>query len=107
MRKIIIIIAICISFAISAVFILSFLSGNLNDYLLTRQGNGLVQRIEVYRSKHHELPDKLEDVGVHVTDDFPLFYRKQSHDVYLLWFGTGVGRSKTYHSDQKKWFDEN
>lgn len=72
------------------------------DYILTRQGNELITKIELYQKEHNELPNSLVDLGIEEKEDGPLYYEK-SGSIYRVWFGTGLGDSKMYFSDEKKW----
>jgi hypothetical protein len=65
-----------------------------------------IQKIEDFRKHHDKLPDSLEEVGYEPEEKVfggPIFYRKINSKNYIIWFGTYLGESCTYHSDTKTW----
>lgn len=107
MKKRLIIIIICLLFTIPTIFALSIFLLSVSDQSHIYEGNKLIEKIEAYKKKNHELPESFEDMGINNADDKGLYYRAENHNVYIVWFGTGVGRSKVYHSDRQQWQDEN
>lgn len=70
---------------------------------LTTEGNALIERIEVFRSVHHRLPDSLAELGIAETEEGPLYYQRVTADDYTLHFGTTLGHSRIYRSDRRAW----
>ncbi len=66
-------------------------------------GNKIISLIEQYRQHNPVLPEDLEQAGINLNPEGPLFYRKISDDQYELWYGTRLGESRIYNSKQKKW----
>lgn len=75
------------------------------DFVLQRQGNELIAKIEVYQKEHGEFPNSLTDMRLEEKEEGPLYYERDSTSTYRLWFGTGLGDSKMYYSDKKQWID--
>ena len=67
-----------------------------------KTGEMVVARIEYFRNQRSRLPEDLQEIGI-VSDSIGVFYRKESKDRYIVWFGTTLGESITYDSATKKW----
>jgi hypothetical protein len=66
-------------------------------------GKEIVARVEAFRLSHGRLPEELKEVGIDDAD-LTVFYRKDGHDEYLVWFGRfSLGESEIYSSRTKKW----
>jgi hypothetical protein len=72
---------------------------------LIKQGNELIIKIESYKKQHGFLPASLSDIGIQETEEGPLYYDKKDSINYIIWFGTSLGESVTYHSDSNKWYN--
>jgi hypothetical protein len=60
------------------------------------------RNIDAYRERTGRLPAKLEDVGISVDLSGPIFYDRCSDTRYVLWFGTTLGDSMSFDSDDRK-----
>ena len=67
-----------------------------------RTGKIVVSRVEAYRNSYGSLPDSLGAVGMNELD-LNVYYQKIDSRNYIVWFGTTLGESMTYHSDLRKW----
>lgn len=73
---------------------------------LIKEGNKDVKAVELFKKKHHRLPNSFEEAGIKTTEDYELWYAKNADSTeYMIWFGTNLGESETYYSDSKKWED--
>lgn len=72
-----------------------------------RQAMAVVSAVEDYRQAHGELPKNLEIIGIHETESGPIYYRKESSQDYIIWYGTTLGSSRVYDSNTKRWSDRN
>ncbi len=70
---------------------------------LKPEGDKIIARIEEYRKKTGRLPQTLDDVGIRETEEGPVYYKKESDDRYIVWFGLELGESVTYDSADKNW----
>lgn len=73
---------------------------------LIKEGNVLVKKIEAFKVEYKRLPISLEEIGVSEQDGVDaLYYSKQDSlsENYMISFGTSLGESKIYFSDNKKW----
>ena len=70
---------------------------------LMSEGDQLVRRIEVYRKKSGVLPPSLAAMGIAEVEEGPLYYQPKRDTAYVVWFGTTLGESMTYHSDTRQW----
>lgn len=83
-----------------------FFLRNASENKLIDEGNSLVKKIELYKKHEGKLPSSLTVIGVKELDTGPLFYQIEPDSLnYIIWFGSSLGESKTYHSDSKKWED--
>jgi len=60
----------------------------------------IAHQIEAYRKQHGTLPLQIEDLGLHEDE---IYYERQGHTNYVLWFGRELGESSTYYSSNKMW----
>ena len=88
------------------VIIYIFFVRDSRDNTLKRKGNEIVASINEYKKSRGKLPNSLNDIGIIETETGPLYYDKQDSIHYVVWFGTTLGQSVTYHSDSHKWVDE-
>lgn len=73
---------------------------------LIKEGNTLVKKIELFKSSHNRLPVSLDEIGVKEKDGIDaLYYDKRDSFHYTIYFGTSLGESKIYYSDNQKWED--
>ena len=72
-----------------------------------RLGEEVVRRVENFRTIHQKLPESLTEIGIEVKSesDPPVYYRKESSDHYIVWYGLSLGESMTYDSATRKWED--
>jgi hypothetical protein len=68
-----------------------------------RAGQQAIAAIERYHSRTGSLPDSLADVGLPAGEDGPVYYASEDRQDYILWFGTTLGESITYHSRTRQW----
>jgi hypothetical protein len=68
-----------------------------------REGAEVVKKIEEFKSREHRLPKSLSEIGIAESEDGPIYYRQISETRYEVWYGTSLGESVTYDSDQKTW----
>ena len=71
-----------------------------------REGNRLISEIDAFRRSHSRLPSELSEVGTRAAEQ-QFFYQKCSETNYVIWFGTTLGESITYHSDSRDWAEAN
>jgi len=67
------------------------------------EGDQLVRRIEQYRKQSGVLPLSLAAMGIAEAEEGPLYYQPKRGTTYVVWFGTTLGESMTYHSDTRQW----
>ncbi|MET4076551.1 hypothetical protein ABIB44_003826 [Hymenobacter sp. UYCo722] len=67
------------------------------------EGDQLVRRVELYQQKAGALPPSLSAMGIAEVEEGPLYYQPKKDTTYVVWFGTKLGESMTYHSDTRKW----
>lgn len=68
-----------------------------------RQGNIVVDKVELFRSQKDKLPNSLDEIGVTETESGPIYYEKKSETGYILRFGKESSESVTYDSESKQW----
>lgn len=69
-------------------------------------GNELIQRIEDYRIKNNELPEKLNLVySESEKEKYNIYYYDIEDQDYVLYFGTFLGEGVYYFSKYKEWCD--
>jgi|SRR5579859_209091 len=70
-----------------------------------RLGEEIVRKIESFRVAQTRLPESLDEIGIEVKSlsDPPVYYRKESPDRYIVWYGLSLGESMTYDSATRKW----
>lgn len=70
---------------------------------LIKQGNEIVFKIEHYKNVNGKLPISLTEINIEEKLEGPIYYELKGSSRYILWFGTTLGESITYDSEQKKW----
>ena len=71
---------------------------------LTRRGENVIERIELFRMKHHRLPKNLNEIGVIEEENSnALYYDVRNDTSYTVSFMMSIDYNKTYYSDTKKW----
>lgn len=68
-----------------------------------KQGKVVVTKVEIFRNEKNRLPNSLNEIGIEETESGPIYYRKESESIYIVWFGKQLGESETYDSDTKEW----
>ncbi|QIF03923.1 hypothetical protein [Roseimicrobium sp. ORNL1] len=59
--------------------------------------------LEMYRQRYQQYPDSLVHIGVVEKEGSPIHYQRDSKDHYILWFGSHLGKSKTFQSSAGDW----
>ena len=67
------------------------------------QAERMVEKIELFRAENKRLPESVEELGFEESEQGPVYYRKRNDEHYEVWYGTSLGESVTYLSDQKAW----
>lgn len=71
-----------------------------------KAGNELIRRIEDYRIKNDELPEKLNLVySESEKEKYDIYYYDIEDQDYVLYFGTSLGEGVYYFSKYKEWCD--
>lgn len=68
-----------------------------------RTGDRIVAKVEHFKALYGRYPDDLKEVGWKSDDSLNIFYRKESNNHYIVWFGTTMGESISYDSQDQKW----
>ena len=70
-------------------------------------GNAMIKRIDFYKDSIGATPVSLSDIGIVIVDESnpPYYYQRIDSLHYTLSFSNGVGESKIYYSDSRKWED--
>ena len=68
-----------------------------------RKGNRLIYDIEAFQRVHGRLPAELSEVSKGPMEREKLFYQRCDETSYIVWFGTTLGESMTYHSKSRDW----
>jgi hypothetical protein len=63
----------------------------------------LVRRVERHRKQTGVRPASLSAMGLAETEEGPLHYQPTQDTSYLVWFGTTLGESMSYHSETRRW----
>lgn len=66
-------------------------------------GEVLIEEIETFLEEKGHLPENLNELGREETESGPLYYLKKSETHYIVWFGTTVGESVTWDSEEAAW----
>ena len=64
----------------------------------------VVSKVERFRKAKGRLPRSLSELGVDYGESCPC-YCKSGENSYIVWFGTTLGHSETYSSQNRKWSD--
>lgn len=90
------------------VFLVLCLLSSCCDILCERQKHAemIIEKVEAYRQKTGELPEKITELGINDNQMHLSFYKKISEDEYEVWYGLDLGTSKIYNSKTKKWRKE-
>ncbi|KAF5061563.1 hypothetical protein DSECCO2_314140 [anaerobic digester metagenome] len=79
---------------------------DFREHRLIKEGNTLVEKIEVFRTENKRLPTSLDELGIEERDGIDvLYYDKRDSLHYTVSFGTSLGESVIYYSDTKQWED--
>ncbi len=70
---------------------------------LMRQSVPIQTSLEAYRQQRARYPVSLSEIGIVEREEGPIYYRRESESAYILWFGTTLGESETYHSTDRHW----
>ena len=70
-----------------------------------KQGEDYIKKIEEYKNIKNKLPSNLTEIGIIVIDEsYPqIYYDKRDSVNYTISFGTILGESLIYYSDNEKW----
>lgn len=93
------------AFGLLALVIIAIYSMNV-VWVKTRmkEGNAIVQSVELFRAKYNRLPNSLSEMGLPESEAGPLYYLKEDNGKdFMVWYGTTLGESTTYYSLDKKW----
>src|SRR4051812_49428948 len=99
--KILKIIIFVIALTVCAFILYFAVIRNNRDTKLIKQGNLLIYRIEDYKLKTGRVPNSLKEIGINESQSLELFYLKRDSMNYIIWYGTSLGESNTYHSDSR------
>ena len=69
---------------------------------LMRQSEPIHEALKAYHQKHGGYPESLDPIGISSREEGPIYYQREGGS-YLLWFGTSLGESLTYRSNEGKW----
>lgn len=69
---------------------------------LMRQSEPIHEALKAYHQKHGGYPESLDQIGIPSREEGPIYYQREGSS-YLLWFGTRLGESRTYQSNQGRW----
>jgi hypothetical protein len=70
-----------------------------------REGNRLISGIEAFQRAHGRLPAELSELNKDAVQQGKLFYQMCDETSYVVWFGTTLGESMTYHSKSRDWLE--
>ena len=78
------------------------------DILCERQEHAelIIEKVEKFKQDKGRLPEDLTEIGLDDTQMHLSFYQLTSDTTYMVWYGLGVGESKIYRSETKKWTEE-
>ena len=85
------------------IFCAAGLSCSLTEDRKTARGNEIVRKVEDFKKEKGRLPESLSEIGIEEKLEGPIYYRKESGEKFILWFGTSLGESVKYDSDSKQW----
>lgn len=74
-----------------------------NNEALLKQGNEIIKKLEDYKEKYHRAPDSLQEIGIKLPGEYPLYYIKEDSLNYSIGFPISSFHSKAYHSARKEW----
>lgn len=67
-----------------------------------RQSVPIHEALKAYHQKHRSYPEALDQIGIPSREEGPIYYQREGGS-YLLWFGTRLGESQTYRSQEGFW----
>lgn len=71
---------------------------------LIKEGNILIEKIEVFRAENKKLPNTLSEIGISEKDGFDvLYYYKRDSLHYTISFPISAEEHQFYYSDTKQW----
>ena len=78
------------------------------DILCERQEHAelIIEKVEIFKIENGRLPNNVTEVGLDDKQMHLSFYQKTSDTNYMVWYGLGLGESKIYRSETKKWTEE-
>ncbi len=85
------------------IIILIFSSCNNYEKKMVKIGNGIVEKIELYKKENDTLPINLTQLAVDSLLYEKICYNKFDSINYIVWIGTVLGESYIYYSDTKTW----
>lgn len=83
--------------------VLALAGCNSREQRLIEEGNVLIERIESFQNTEGRLPSNLGELGIDEKMEGPLYYQKIAPHDYIVYFGTTVGRSMIYRSNERAW----
>lgn len=90
---------------ILTLFFIFFSCFDRREKLLKQDTIVLIEKIEDYKKLYGKIPPDLKSIGVDEKEEGPIFYTPWNDSInYIIYFSEGgVGESKKYYSDTKKW----
>ena len=92
--------------AIIALFVIFwfFFVKDHREKRMTKEGNILVKKIEIFKSLKGRLPSSLHERGYEVKSGAnEIYYEKHSDSTFSLSFIMSMDNNKTYYSDIDSW----
>ena len=83
-------------------------SASCCDILCERQKHAelIIEKVEKFKDEQGRLPHDVTEIGLDDKQMHLSFYEQTSDTTYMVWYGLGVGDSKVYRSETKKWKEE-
>jgi len=79
----------------------------IKEWQFKRKRDVLIEKIQKFVDANGRSPYSLTEIGVEevMGGRGALFYEKKGDLNYIVWYGTSLGESETYYSDNKRWED--
>lgn len=77
------------------------------DRELKKEGEKIIIQIEAFKKTNHRLPQNLKELGLHESEEGPLYYNKNKDGISytVSYSGSSLGESTYYDSTDKIWHD--